>query len=235
MTAHSYPPFYACYLLKAVHFRSTYIGSTPHPPRRLRQHNGELANGASKTKHRRPWAMQMLVHGFPSKLSALQFEWAWQHPDRSRHLHDQRRARALAGCIRLVHRMIATPPFDSLALRVILFTDDAHTVWHKLGPSLLPAAYHPEGVATLPIPYPAPLPPKTPGTACAVCTLPLDADPLATAICTAPTCSASSHLTCLASHFADGRLMPRGGNCPECGDYVLWGDIIKAIYTGSPS
>lgn len=32
--------------------------------------------------------MQMLVHGFPSKLAALQFEWAWQHPDRSRHLRD---------------------------------------------------------------------------------------------------------------------------------------------------
>ncbi|KAK0226155.1 hypothetical protein IW262DRAFT_1267626 [Armillaria fumosa] len=214
MTAHSYPPFYACYLLKSVHFQSTYIGSTPNPPRRIRQHNGELANGASKTKHRRPWVMQMLVHGFPSKLSALQFEWAWQHPDRSRHLHDQRRARALAACIRLVHSMIATPPFDSLALRVILFTPDAHTVWHKLPPSLLPA---------------------TPGTICSVCTRPLDGDPLATAICTTPTCSASSHLTCLASHFADGRMIPRGGNCPECGEHVLWGDIIKAIYTGSPS
>lgn len=51
-----------------------------------RQHNGELTAGAYKTLRGRPWAMQMLVHGFPSKLAALQFEWAWQHPDRSRHL-----------------------------------------------------------------------------------------------------------------------------------------------------
>ena len=33
-----------------------------------RQHNGEIAQGASKTKHHRPWVMQMIVHGFPSRL-----------------------------------------------------------------------------------------------------------------------------------------------------------------------
>ena len=36
---HTMPPFYACYLLKTVNPKrsATYIGSTPDPPRRIKQ------------------------------------------------------------------------------------------------------------------------------------------------------------------------------------------------------
>ncbi len=93
----SFPTFYACYLLKSVQsLRSyrNYIGSTRDPQRRLRsvccpspatvrpetvtiylftrcfparQHNGVIGQGARGTAAYRPWAMQLLVHGFPSK------------------------------------------------------------------------------------------------------------------------------------------------------------------------
>ena len=79
-----------------------------------RQHNGELAQGARRTRLNRPWVMQMIVYGLPSKLvrftllsksfllriawalqAALQFEWAWQHPRKSRHIRDGKIGRRL--------------------------------------------------------------------------------------------------------------------------------------------
>lgn len=98
------PVFYACYLLKSVKSptaTATYIGSTLHPVRRLRQHNGELVSGARRTARHRPWDMAMLVHGFPSRLAALQFEWAWQHPYKARALKDEDGGRLISRSVGL--------------------------------------------------------------------------------------------------------------------------------------
>jgi predicted GIY-YIG superfamily endonuclease len=82
--------FIGCYLLKSeasVHANRSYIGFTTDPVRRLRQHNGLLkAGGARQTARFRPWRMVCTVWGFPTKVSALQFEWAWQHANESRFL-----------------------------------------------------------------------------------------------------------------------------------------------------
>ena len=152
LTNHTFPSFYACYLLKSLktpRSTSTYIGSTPNPPRRLRQHNGEISQGASRTRIGRPWDMVMIVYGFPSKVAALQFEWAWQHPWKARHLKTpsvgggSERGRAifsngrglstLKTRVNVVRIMIATYPYSNWPLHVKFFSTEAVNAWEESG------------------------------------------------------------------------------------------------------
>ncbi|KAH8925365.1 hypothetical protein BT69DRAFT_1200498, partial [Atractiella rhizophila] len=124
----------------------TYIGSTPDPYRRIRQHNGILKNGGAwKTKRGRPWEMEIIAHGFPSKLTALQFEWAWQNPERSRHLalvvdeegEDVKKARfkkhplayTMKNKILVLQSMLCSPPWDRFSLEVTIFGEDSLAAW----------------------------------------------------------------------------------------------------------
>ncbi|GJN93291.1 hypothetical protein Rhopal_006338-T1 [Rhodotorula paludigena] len=150
----SIAPFYACYLLRSFHPRrgGTYIGSTPDPPRRWKQHMGLVKGGAFKTRLGRPWEMEAIVHGFPSKLLALQFEWAWQNPHASRLLHapptdpsgkpvaqfprTAQSNRPLTK-VQVLQFMLTVPPWRSLDLSVMLFSRDAKEWWdaaRRLGP-----------------------------------------------------------------------------------------------------
>ena len=91
-----------CYLLRSTHSDhplKTYIGFTTNPKRRLRQHNGELVSGARRTKNARPWEYVAVIEGFRDKVSAMQFEWAWQHVGRSKTF------RSAVGCDKLAKRM----------------------------------------------------------------------------------------------------------------------------------
>jgi len=65
-----------------LRFARTYVGFTTDPLHRLRQHNGDIVGGARRTLRHRPWEFVAVISGFPDKISALQLEWALQHPKR---------------------------------------------------------------------------------------------------------------------------------------------------------
>ena len=116
------PSVFCVYLLRSLADRSrTYIGFTVNPRRRLRQHNGEVKGGARKTRLGRPWEMVAFVWGFSSKIAALQFEWAWQHPTMSRflkgalaHLRVTKQSRAASVRLQVLAVLLANEAFDGL-------------------------------------------------------------------------------------------------------------------------
>ncbi|XP_008810572.1 structure-specific endonuclease subunit slx1 [Phoenix dactylifera] len=121
--------FFACYLLCSLsprHKRRTYIGFTVNPRRRIRQHNGEIRCGAWRTKQGRPWEMILCIYGFPSNVSALQFEWAWQHPKESlavrKAASNFKSLSGVANKIKLAYTMLSLPAWENLNLTVNFFS-----------------------------------------------------------------------------------------------------------------
>ncbi|KAJ4000609.1 hypothetical protein F5050DRAFT_1803950 [Lentinula boryana] len=278
LLSHTFPSFYACYLLKSVQTpksNATYIGSTPNPPRRIRQHNGELTQGAWKTSRGRPWVMQMIVHGFPSKLAALQFEWAWQHPHLSRHIRDGNgkvfttSGRGLKQNIQILRFMISIHPYNLWPLHVKVFTPQAMKIWQeftnvrKVTKGKGKQKADADGSITLPRGFTHTVElegvdGKSAGGSGR--TEPIDvqdekftsahlnkhinllaskeplqcSDPLTHALCPQHACNGTAHLLCLSQHFLNqgpsDLMVPRGGDCPSCSSFVLWGDVIKGCY-----
>lgn len=139
------PQLYGVYLLRSLRKKNSfYIGSTPDPHRRLRQHNGELTRGGAYRTRRngfRPWKMVLFVYGFPSNVSALQFEHAWQHAYQTRHIpvckrrHNGKRHTGsgtsvdekLANC----RLLLCSDSFKRLGIQIAVFDKEIYQVWIK--------------------------------------------------------------------------------------------------------
>ena len=66
------------YILREKEGVGTYVGYSPWPEKRLRQHNGELSGGAQCTEGRQ-WEHALIVGGFEDQTTAKRFESALQH------------------------------------------------------------------------------------------------------------------------------------------------------------
>ncbi|RHZ75883.1 hypothetical protein Glove_208g129 [Diversispora epigaea] len=130
------------YLLRSAnpaYKNSAYIGTTPTPQKRLRMHNGELAAGAKRTKSRRPWEFVLLVYGFPSKIAAFQFEWAWQHPHRTRHIDSysyQKRDNQIDTKLRVLSDLFCSKSYCRwpLHLHIMISLDEFNKISKKSSP-----------------------------------------------------------------------------------------------------
>ncbi|CAJ2506492.1 Uu.00g006220.m01.CDS01 [Anthostomella pinea] len=144
------PPLYTVYILRStVRHSSLYIGSTPNPPRRLKQHNGDAKGGAVRTSREtlRPWEMVGIVSGFPGMVAALKFEWALTNPHLSLHIpstsritistqkkrngHPKRPRHSLTSIISNLHLLLRVPSFARWPLELRFFAPEVHKAWKK--------------------------------------------------------------------------------------------------------
>lgn len=97
----------------------TYAGVSPDPVRRLRQHNGEIKGGAKYTTSAGPgWRHVCLVHGFRTKIEALQFEWAVKNEKPRKGGGMEMRARKLHSVLAKERWTSKAPPAKEVELKL---------------------------------------------------------------------------------------------------------------------
>uniref|UniRef100_A0A8C3QR25 GIY-YIG domain-containing protein n=1 Tax=Cyanoderma ruficeps TaxID=181631 RepID=A0A8C3QR25_9PASS len=208
----------------------TYIGFTVDPRRRLRQHNGgRRRGGARRTSGRGPWEMELFVHGFPSDVAALRFEWAWQHPNASHRLlappPRRTREQPISFALRLLPRLLLAPPWSRLPLKIRWLRPPRPAL--ELAPP--PHVVEEEGAEPLRLKRKKGRSQEV-ETAVSGCGLCGEAETTPLLRCPRPRCLMAAHPPCLARLFLarePRQLLPVGGVCPGCHAHLLWGDLIR--------
>ena len=122
---------WVCYVIENK--GATYVGVSPDPVRRLRQHNGEICGGAKYTTSKGPgWNHICLISGFQDKIQAMQLEWAIKHvPPRN-----------AGGIVNRLKKMIIAIKRERWTSKAPLAKDvPLHITWkqrHNFGEYLLP-------------------------------------------------------------------------------------------------
>ncbi|KAI8639226.1 hypothetical protein BD408DRAFT_446164 [Parasitella parasitica] len=252
----AYCSFYSCYLIRSLkegQKNKVYVGSTPNPIRRLRQHNGELTQGAYRTRKHRPWEYVMIVYGFPSKIHALQFECAWQKPLVSRHtkaLANELKSRLqenIKGSNLMLTKMWAaqilfkTKPFSLLPLKIrflepnmqLLFLENASLppqITSSLGSVEDLLRDIKENDSNILTRFGLTRRSGAVNQTCFLCdTTLLDEATIDYVECYG--CyTMKSHALCLAAKWTTPlELLPVMGRCPNCDIKLLWGDLIQSL------
>ncbi|KAI0978674.1 hypothetical protein GJ496_008080 [Pomphorhynchus laevis] len=222
--------FYGCYILYSLNPNrkgSTYIGFTVNPNRRIRQHNlGKRAGGAWKTNGKGPWDMVLVVYGFPNKICALRFEWAWQNPQKSIRLKPFvpiNRRFSLKSKLDILWQMLNLSPWSRLPLKVRWL--NANYIQKK---GLISQKPREEAVKVV--------------EACndddfvSFCQLCMQAiNSKENAKC--PVCCTTFHILCLARIFVDSdtnstiklHMVPCEGKCPHCNSKQHWFNYVEQL------
>lgn len=253
--------FHGCYLLvsKNPDFKGwTYIGYTVNPNRRIKQHNGGCRmGGAKRTSGKGPWDMILIIHGFPNDITALRFEWAWQHPGRSRRLESsllkkKSKETALDYKLRILSHMLTVGPWCRLPLTIRWLKQEYEVSFQpqKQPPIHMPIVY---GLVDI---QPLPLNEEEVNDNASSKSIPnvqsrdevissrelegiLDChicnetkqETISSMVflrCYHQSCKMVAHTTCLASKLCESEhIIPINGPCPSCNKDLLWGELVK--------